>query len=349
MNRNQATTAIVAFLLAAVANAQQIETDHGATRACRLFLGSLSKAWPGAGAEASRDKVAGTSYDQWNVQARDGAWTVSLDAATGRVTGYHDLELDARARSLTEQMTEPRISAETASHAARAFLEAALGPGHGFTLASTVLQPASPGYDVPFYEIRFSQSAPEPWEGAVNRYKVTVDGLEGRVLMAGGTVRLRFSPPNRVLDAASAVSALRSVFEEERDAARLRGDATAEKAWQWPGNETVARTMRLGALADGARTAGSIAGREMTDAGTVRVAYTLTMDGVTVAVDAESGEPLLAQRIKAESVTPSAHGTPAERRQPSQPIGSWITVAAIAAVLAGSAGWLAVIKLRSKR
>lgn len=300
--------AIAALLCSTFAAAQRIETLHDATRRARSFLRDLGKDWPGAGASAERDSVEGTSYDTWVVRANDGSWLVSLDTVSGHVTGFHDLELDSRARSLQEPLTEPRFDQQSAIRAAEAFLRAAVGVESAFRLTGTAIEAPTSGYDVPTYQIAFAEPAPEPWEGPVNQLKVTVDGQEGRVLLAGGTTRLRFSPPGSVVSTEEAVFALRDAFRAEAEASRARRDFIGERAWQWPGDAAVTRALTLRTFAEGSQTAGSTVGRDFAAAGVVRVAYRVTLAGVDVVVDASTGEPLSAKRVK--------HVQPGQTRAP---------------------------------
>jgi hypothetical protein len=243
--------------------------------------------------EASRWQNGRNGPWQWKVRTEDGRLEVGIDEVTGKVTAFMDLGLATEIHDKSRNTERWLIETD----------------GHAWLAADRVLQASGLDSDV-YARKELTWLAREPGalqdlnnkgtmlvaqyaervdglEGDLNTATVTFDVVSGRLLTFGASVIWRFDPPRATMSQGEAAQIIRGLMER-----RAASVGRLAAAYKWPGDDAARTAMKVAVVCGGSKAFGSEYGEALADRWTARAAWTLELPAISVAIDAENGQPM---------------------------------------------------------
>lgn len=152
------------------------------------------------------------------------------------------------------------------------------------------------------YELCFAKTVPGE-EGTLQDVFLTLDCVEGGVLLFTSGPEFRFDPPKSSIESDDAIRRFYQLFATRKEQLIEAGSIGLAKKYDWPGDLAIERAMKKGVIKGGDAVLGSTYGARLDSERVARLCWAVSLSGVYVAFDAENGEPVRCFEIKGENQT----------------------------------------------
>jgi hypothetical protein len=260
----------------------------------------------------------------WSFVSGDLSLGVAVDDS-GRLRGLRNSLLDdevTRRPAGAERVIRTREEAETR---ARALLRRYVTDSDVYSVAEIVgidERWNDPGRNnfADRVSVRFAARVGD-YPGQIGQASCSFDAVTGKCLMFGVGPLLRYVEPTSRLSPEAAVQRMRQIAMNQLPAARAAGDVSLERALESLIEHVSVDGVILGIETGERPVLGSTYGQTLKDTGTARLCWAWGKDGFSLAIDAESGEPVVYRQTKSSAARRAASPS-APASTPKQPSSS---------------------------